>query len=169
VPADDAPVLLPHYDQIDQFGVDLQYTRDAWLWKLEAIARKGYSETFAAAVAGFEYTVYQVGESAADLGLLLEYQHDGRSELEPFTTADNDVFAGARFALNDSQDTSVLAGVAWDSETGETFFNVEAERRIGDSIALEVRARAFSGAGPQDITYAVLRDDYVQIQLAKYF
>ncbi len=169
VPADDAPVLLPHYDLIDQFGVDLQYTRDAWLWKLEAIARNGYSETFTAAVGGFEYTLYQVGESSADLGLLLEYQYDGRSELEPFTTADNDVFLGARFALNDAQDTSVLAGVAWDTDTGETFFNVEAERRIGDSIALELRARAFSGAGPQDLTYAVVRDDYVQIQLAKYF
>ena len=169
VPANDAPVLLPHYDLIDQFGVDLQYTRDAWLWKLEAIARNGYSETFTAAVGGLEYTLYQVGESAADLGLLLEYQYDGRSELEPFTTADNDVFVGARFALNDAQDTSVLAGVAWDTQTGETFFNVEAERRIGDSIALELRARAFSGAGPRDLTYAVVRDDYVQIQLAKYF
>jgi hypothetical protein len=29
--------------------------------------------------------------------------------------------------------------------------------------------RAFSGAGPQDMTYAVVRDDYVQIRLAKYF
>ena len=169
VPADDAPVLLPYYDLIDQFGVDLQYTRDAWLWKLEAIARDGYSENFAAAVGGFEYTVYQVGQSAADIGLLLEYQYDGRNELEPFTTADNDVFAGLRVALNDTQDTSLLAGVAWDTRTGETFFNVEAERRIGDSIALEIRARAFSGAGPQDVTYAVVRDDYVQVQLAKYF
>lgn len=169
VPAGDAPLLVPYYDQIDQLGVDLQYTHDAWLWKLEAIARDGYSGTFAAAVGGFEYTVYQVGESAADVGLLLEYQYDGRSELEPFTTADNDVFVGTRFALNDTQDTSLLAGIAWDTRTGETFFNVEAERRIGDSIALEVRARVFSGAGPQDVTYAVARDDYVQVQLAKYF
>ena len=169
IPADDAPVLLPHYDQIDQFGVDLQYTRDAWLWKLEAIARNGYSETFAAAVGGFEYTFYQVAQSGADIGVLLEYQYDGRNELEPFTTADNDVFAGFRLALNDTQDTSLLAGIAYDTVTGETFFNVEAERRIGDSISLEVRARAFSGAGPQDMTYAVVRDDYVQIQLAKYF
>lgn len=169
IPADDAAVLLPHYDQIDQFGVDLQYTRDAWLWKLEAIARNGYSETFAAAVGGFEYTFYQVGQSAADVGVLLEYQYDGRNELEPFTTADNDIFVGTRLALNDIQDTSLLAGIAYDTVTGETFFNVEAERRIGDSIALELRARVFSGAGPQDLTYAVVRDDYVQIQLAKYF
>ena len=169
IPSDDVAVLVPHYDQIDQFGVDLQYTRDAWLWQLEALARAGSSETFAAAVGGFEYTFYQVGQSAADVGVLLEYQYDGRSEPEPFTTADNDVFAGLRLALNDTQDTSLLAGIAYDTGTGETFFNVEAERRIGDSIALEVRARAFSGAGPEDITYAVVRDDYVQIQLAKYF
>ena len=63
----------------------------------------------------------------------------------------------------------MLAGIAYDTVTGETFFNVEAERRIGNSISLEVRMRAFSGAGPQDMTYAVVRDDYVQIRLAKYF
>jgi hypothetical protein len=163
------PVLVPHYDQIDQFGVDLQYTRDAWLWKLEAIARNGYSHTFAAAVAGFEYTVYQVRESAADLGLLLEYQYDGRNSLEPFTVNDNDIFVGTRLALNDTQDTSVLAGVAWDVETGETFMNIEAERRFGEDIAFELRVRAFSGADPEDLMYSVVRDDYIQLQIAKFF
>ena len=164
-----APVLVPYYDQIDQFGVDLQYTRDAWLWKLEAIARNGYSHTFAAAVAGFEYTVFQVRESAADVGLLLEYQYDGRNRLEPFTVNDNDVFLGTRLALNDTQDTAVLAGVAWDIDTRETFLNIEAERRFGDDIAFELRVRVFSGAGPEDLLYSVVRDDYVQLQIAKFF
>jgi hypothetical protein len=169
VPADDGFTLLPHYDQVDQFGIDLQYTRDAWLWKLEAIARNGYSHTFAAAVGGFEYTLYQVRESAADVGLLLEFQYDDRNELEPFTVNDNDVFVGTRLALNDAQDTAVLAGIAYDVDTGETFLNIEAERRFGDDIAVELRIRAFSGASPQDITYSVVRDDYVQLQIAKYF
>ena len=168
LPAEDGFALLPHYDQIDQFGVDLQYTRDAWLWKLEAIARNGYSQTFAAAVGGFEYTFYQVRQSAADVGLLLEFQYDGRNELEPFTVNDNDVFVGTRLALNDVQDTSVLAGIAYDVDTGETFLNVEAERRFGDDIAVEMRIRVFSGASPQDITYSVIRDDYVPLQIAKY-
>jgi hypothetical protein len=169
VPAEDGPYLLPHYDLIDQFGVDMQYTRDAWLWKLEAIARNGYSHSFAAAVAGFEYTMYQVRDSAADIGLLLEYQYDGRNELEPITVNDNDIFVGTRLALNDMQDTSVLAGVAYDVDTGETFLSIEAERRFGDDIAFELRVRAFSGADPQDVTYSLTRDDYVQIQIAKYF
>ena len=161
--------LLPNYDLIGQFGIDLQYTRDAWLWKFEAIVRDGYSHTFAAAVGGFEYTLFQVRDSSADLGLLLEYQHDGRNELEPPTIADNDVFVGTRLALNDSQDTSLLAGVAYDVESGETFVNIEAERRIGEDWVFELRARGFSGAGPGDLGYAFANDDYVQLQLSKFF
>jgi hypothetical protein len=164
------PRLVPAPDDlIDQFGVDLQYTRDAWLWKLETIVRDGYSHTFAAAVGGFEYTFYQVGQSAADIGLLLEYQYDGRNELEPVTVNDNDIFVGTRFALNDTQDSALLAGLAYDVDTGETSLNIEAERRFGDDIAVELRIRAFSGAAPGDITYPVVRDDYVQLQIAKYF
>lgn len=169
LPGPDGTVLLPVYDQVDQFGVDLQYTKDAWLWKLEAIARDGATESFAAAVGGFEYTVYQVGESSADVGLLLEYQYDGRSELEPVTIADNDVFAATRIAFNDVQDTAVLAGIAYDTDTGETFLNIEAERRFGQNWSGELRIRAFSGADPGDSTYFLQNDDYVQLSFAKYF
>ena len=169
VPSPEGDVLLPYYDLIDQAGLDFQYTHDAWLWKLEAILRNGYSHTFAAAVGGFEYTLYQVGESDADLGLLLEYQYDGRNELEPFTIADNDVFVGTRLAMNDIQDTALLAGIAYDVDTGETFVNVEAERRFGDHWVLEIRARAFSGAEPAEITYPLVTDDYVQLQFARFF
>ena len=162
-------VLVPHYDQIDQFGVDLQYTGDAWLWKLEAILRNGYSETFAAAVAGFEYTFYQVAGSSADLGVLLEYQHDNRGVAEPATIADNDAFAGMRLALNDTQDTTLLAGIGRDTRTGETFLNVEAERRLGQDYVLELRARSFSGSEPGDLTHAFVDDSYVQFQIRRFF
>ena len=167
--ASDAQSLLPVYDQIDQFGVDLQYTRNAWLWKLETIARDGHSHTFAAAVGGFEYTLYQVGDSSADVGMLLEYQYDGRDRREPVTFADNDVFVGTRLALNDVQDTAVLAGVSYDVDTGETFFNIEAERRFGEDWFAELRVRAFSGAQPGDSTYWLQADDYAQLNIARYF
>ena len=169
LPSTDSTRLLPYYDQINQVGIDLQFTRNAWLWKLEAIVRDGFLETFAAAVGGFEYTFYQVRDSAADIGLLFEYQYDGRGDLEPLTIADNDVFVGTRLALNDIQNTAVLAGVAYDIDTGEAFLNVEAERRIGDDFFLELRLRAFVGAGPEDRTYALVKDDYLQLQIARYF
>ena len=169
IPSSDGRSLLPVYDQVGQLGVDLQYTRDAWLLKLEAIARDAYSGTFAAAVGGFEYTVYQVAGSAADLGLLVEYQYDGRDEVEPITLADNDLFFGMRLAMNDVQDATVLAGVAYDLDSGETFLNVEAERRLGDNWVAELKARAFSGARPGDTTWWLRRDSYLQFNLARYF
>ena len=169
VPAADGQSLLPVYDQIEQFGVDLQYTREAWLWKLEAIARDGASHSFAAAVGGFEYTMYQISDSSADVGLILEYQYDGRNEFEPVTIADNDVFVGTRLALNDIQDTAVLAGFSYDTDTGETFVNIEAERRFGDNWFGELRVRAFSGAEQGNTTWWLQKDDYVQLSLSRYF
>ncbi len=169
IPAADGQSLLPAYDQIDQFGVDVQYTKDAWLWKLEAIVRDGVTHSFAAAVGGFEYTFYQVSESSADVGLLLEYQYDGRNEFEPVTIADNDVFVGTRLAFNDVQDTAVLAGLSYDTDTSETFVNIEAERRFGDDWFVELQVRAFSGAGQSDATIWLQKDDYAQLSLARYF
>ena len=168
-PGRDGASLVPVYDQINQFGIDLQYTADSWLWKLEAIIRDGATHSFAAAVGGFEYTLYQVAESSADVGLILEYQYDGRNEFEPVTVADNDLFAGTRLALNDVQDTAVLAGISYDAETGERFVNIEAERRFGDDWFGELRVRVFSGAEQGDATYWLQRDDYLQLSIARFF
>ena len=167
--AEDGTALVPHYDLIDQLGVDLQYTRDAWLWKLEAIGRETANDSFAAAVGGVEYTIYQLLDSSSDLGLLLEYQYDGRDRTEPLTLADNDLFVAARFALNDMQDSSALMGVAYDVDTGATFMNVEAERRIGNNYVLELRARFFTAAETDDPMFVITNDDYLQLQLSRYF
>ncbi len=168
-PSPDGQSLLPIYDQIDQVGIDLQYTKEAWLWKLEAIARDGATHSFTAAVGGLEYTFYQVRASAADIGLLVEYQYDSRNELEPVSIADNDAFVGARLAMNDVQDTSVLAGFSYDVDTGETFVNVEAERRLGEDWFGELRIRAFAGADSIDNTFFLGGDDYLQLNIARYF
>ena len=169
LPNADGSALVPVYDQIDQLGLDLQVTGDAWLWKLEAIARETRNDAFEAVVGGFEYTLYQVAGSAADVGLLLEGQYDGRARGEPVTLADNDLFAGLRLALNDSGDSTVLAGLGYDLESGETWASVEAERRLGDDFVLELRARSFARTEPGDASYPIEADDYLQLRLSRYF
>jgi len=169
LPNADGSKLIPYYDQINQLGLDLQYTIDAWLWKLEAIARETQNDSFTAAVGGFEYTFYQVADSAADVGALLELQYDGRDEDEPLTLTDNDLFAGIRLALNDTQDTTMLTGMGYDLETSETYLNIEAERRLGEDTVLELRARFFTNTEPGDTGYAIENDDYLQLQLSRYF
>ncbi len=161
--------LLPIYDQMTQFGVDVQYTNEAWLWKLEAIARDTRVDSFMAAVGGFEYTFYGIKDSSADVGLLVEYLYDGRNHLSPPTAADNDLFVGTRLALNDSENTSVLAGVAVDLDTQELFLNIEAERRFGDNLSAELELRMFTNAEPGGSLFAVQQDDYVQLRLCWYY
>ncbi len=172
--------IRPVYDTITQGGVDLQYTKDAWLWKLEAIVREGHGDTFAAAVGGFEYTLYQIFGSNADLGLLAEYQYDGRDEdlvLEPFgpafaapvTFADNDVFAGARLALNDLQDTSLLAGASVDTNDAFMGMFIEAQRRFGQNWTAELEARLFLNADPDNAAFPIRDDDFITLRLTRFF
>ena len=161
--------LLPYYEQMTQAGVELQYTGDAWLWKLESIYRDANSDAFFAAVGGFEYTFYGVRDSDADVGLLVEYLYDDRSTDAAPTAFDNDVFVGTRLALNDASDTSVLAGFVVDADSQEMFFNVEAERRFNDNIVAELRIRAFANAEVNELLYAFENDDYVQLRLSWYY
>lgn len=167
--AEGSQLLLPHYSQSQQIGIDLQYTGDAWLWKLETLRQNHHDDNFTAVVAGFEYTLFQVRDSAADLGILAEYLYDDRGEDSPAIPFDDDLFLGVRLALNDPGDTSVLVGAVIDPSTDETFLNVEATRRLGSNFKAEFRLRAFSGAGANEAFYSVEKDDYAEFEITRYF
>ncbi len=165
----DGTELRPIYDQMTQFGIDVQYTRDAWLWKLEAISRDTRTDSFVATVGGVEYTFYGVRESAADIGIIVEYLYDGRNTFSAPTSSDDDVFVGARLALNDANDTSLLAGVIMDVDSQEVFLSVEAERRFGDNLSAELRLRAISNSDISGDLTAFANDDYIQLRLSWYY
>ncbi len=168
IPSSNGQALIPVYQQMTQVGFDLQYTYNAWLWKLELVARDMKDDEFAAFVAGYEYSFYQINDSAMDLSVLTELLYDGRSENTP-VLFDQDIFLGSRLAFNDSQDSSLLAGVVIDPETEELFFNVEAERRLNDRLSAEFRLRVFHNAELEDVSYSLQRDDYLQLTLKGYF
>lgn len=161
-------VLAPHYDIIHQTGTDVQATKGNWLLKFEALHRSGQGDAFWGAVGGFEYTYVGIFQTALDLGVLGEYHHDdrGKNALTPFN---KDIFAGSRLAFNDAQDTQVLAGIIVDLDGRSNFFNVEASRRLGDRWKLEAELRVFWDSERTDPLYSVRRDDYLQIELARYF
>jgi hypothetical protein len=167
--SDDQTAFEPRYDQIHQLGLDLQYTKDAWLWKFEGIVREGQG-TFGAFVGGFEYTFYQIKETDADLGVLAEYLHDGRDDDKaPPTAFDNDLFLGARLTLNDIDDTAVLAGTVVDLETQSTSFRLEAERRFAENQTIELESQWFTNIHDDDPLAAAEDDSYVLVRLTQFF
>lgn len=162
--------LEAYYGRIWQAGIDAQYTGDNILLKLEAVMRGSDDfETFGAAVAGLEYTIYQIGGSDGDLGLVAEYLYDDRGTDAPTTIYQDDVFLGARWAANDERDTSALIGAIIDNEDGSTALRAEFERRLDIGLLLKLRAQAFSNTDAANPLHGFRTDDYVSIALEKHF
>ena len=163
---DGETVLVPHYQLINQVGLDLQATLEDWLWKLEAVGGKVQGgDGYSAMVGGFEFTRYGLFGSVADLGWLMEYQFDDRDG----ALADNDVAIGARLTLNDTQSTEMLVAMSVDLDNQSKFLSMEASRRFGDHWLLEAEVRWFSDIDDRDPLYNLRQDDYLQLELKRYF
>ena len=158
--------LIPHYDLIEQVGIDAQLTSGPWLWKFEGIRRHGQGDTFGAAVGGFEYTFYQIGGSSADLGVVGELLYDDRGERAPPTLKDRDVFVGLRLALNGINNTEALLGGMYDEEKGQQILRLEAERRLSQHWSIELEGWHFKESPREPLDFN--QDDYVRLQLIRY-
>lgn len=162
------PILIPHYDLIDQTGLDLQYTKGSWLWKLEALHRSGQEEPYNAAVGGFEYTFFNVWQKGFDSGLLAEYNYDDRGK-DGLTSYDNDLFLGTRLAFNDTQDTKFLVGIIKDMDFSSSILFFEGSRRLTDNWTVEAESRLYNDIEEGDSLRDIRKDDYVRVELRYYF
>ena len=163
------PRLIPRYDLINQTGLEVQYTGETILLKLEAIGRSGQGSYRPAFAAGFEYIFVGVFGTDADLGFLVEFHFDHATFDQPFSPLDRDVFGGFRLTLNDEQGTELLAGAIVDTRDGSQFWNIEASRRLLSHWRIELDARFFNDIPSSDSFHAFARDDFVQLRLAWYF
>lgn len=161
--------LEPFYPELSQGGLDVQWTRGAWLLKGEAVIADMLGETLTSAVGGFEYTLFDVSGTGLDVGIIGEYLYDDRDQTNlPNTIFENDVFVGTRIALNDVQDTEFLAGAIIDDQTGGVFASAEFQRRMGDTLLLEIEARAFA-AKDDPFIRSLEKDDHLLVRLTRYF
>ena len=161
--------FTPFYEQMEQLGVDVQATLGAWLWKLEALARRQASDDYAAAVAGFEYSFYGINQQGADLGWLVEFNWDERKE-QASGFLQRDLFVGARLTWNDQQSSELLAGVIQDLEHSDRYLaRLEASRRLGDAYRLSLETWIFHSDAPTDLMYSIRDEDFIQISLERFF
>lgn len=161
-------VLVPHYPLIQQVGLDLQHTTESIIWKLEAIHRRSKDMHYSAAVGGLEYSLPAITDSGAELSLLAEYHHDSRGEVAT-APLQNDAFIGARLAMNDEASSELLAGGLYDLDNGTTSIRLEASRRVGNGLKLNLEAQVMTNVDANDPLNAFAKDDYLQLELQKFF
>ena len=161
--------LIAYYPVINQSGIDMQITHDAFLWKIESIYRSAKEQDFYAVVAGLEYTFGNIDGNGLDIGLLGEYLYDQRGELA-LNSLQNDLFFGSRIAFNDTNDTAILIGGITDLEKSSKIFSIEASRRFGNSWTAEVEARIFNDIAPNEFILSSFKEDsFLRISLSKFF
>jgi hypothetical protein len=165
--------LAPYYPLIEQSGIDAQYISGDWLWKLEAIHRRGLGHSLAedmnASTAGFEYTFTGINTRFWDLGVLLEYSYDSRSKAQA-GAFQNDIFSGGRLSLNDIASTEILFGISQDLDDSDSRSAViEASTRVGDTMRLITELYHFRSKQTADPLYSIRRDSYVELGLEYYF
>ncbi len=74
-----------------------------------------------------------------------------------------------RVGFNDVNDTSLLAAILVDHNTGARWFSLEAETRLADSWTLGVEALANGKLPSADPGHGLRRDDHALIRLTRYF
>lgn len=161
-------VLVPYYEQMTQVGTTAQAIWLDWLFKMELIHRDSKRESFTALQTGFEYTLYGVSDTEADLGLILEYGWDERGK-DASTMMQNDLFGGLRLTFNDEQSTEVLAGLGHDMDYDSTIFSVEASQRLNNHWKINGEIRLVDANDRRDALYNISNDDSVKATLSVYF
>lgn len=161
---EDSSSLIAHYPDAEQFGLDLQYTRDAWLLKLEMIINNNHYEDYNALVSGFEYTFFQLFKSSHDLGIVFEYLFSEKDKYFQDPLSD-DVFYGIRYAFNGLSSATFLAGVVEDLDTGGKQAKLEFSSRLNNQIQLKLDSVFISD---DDELYPFRNDSFLELTFEWY-
>ena len=171
---DGGNILIPHYEQIQQFGLDASMVAGPLLFKLEAIHRTGArdlvgkEDDYSAYTLGGEYTFYSILDSVVDLTLFSEWNKDERG-VNSTDDLNNDFFLAGRFMFNDVQNTAITVAAVKDTELDTSTLTVEFDRRLSDQWELDVEWVEFLEADKKDIVYGSRNDSYVALVLTYNF
>ncbi len=172
---DGSAVLVPHYEQIRQTGLETQIALAEILFKLEAIRRENAvnlrfkEDDYSAFVVGGEYTFYSAFGTDADITLLAERIKDSRG-INATNSLQNEIFLATRVSLNDVQGTQLTASTISDREYESKTLNFEFKRRLSSEWNFELEATHILEADPNDPhQYPIRNDDFVDLRLIYHF
>ena len=161
--------LAPHYEQINQSGIEATWITGDWLWKAEAIHRQGLAAgDYSSVAGGFEHSFYAVWGTVADIGIVAEAVWDERGS-KATTPFNNDIFGGIRLAMNDVSSTELLLFYSHDYVNGSASVSAEGSRRLTDNWKVTLEAVWMLYAPNSDLSYPMRRDSMIQLEIAYYW
>jgi len=159
---------IAYYQDIHQVGLELAYTTGDWQLKFEGAQKFTDREEYFSGVVGAEYSFGDAFRTGGDLRAAAEYIYDGRSNLQPQTFLDNDLFATIRYDFNDFRDTTIAMSGLYDVHTSSNVLNVNLSFRLSDSARMELSSTFVDVDDPADPLTSLDGDDFFEVGV-KYF
>lgn len=162
------------YERTSQIGMTGSYSKGPWLFKMESLYRRGQNnvvnirKSFGSYIVGLERTFTRAVGEMGDLTLFGEYISDNRRVNSP-ETLENDIFMAARLSLNDIDNTELFFASTRDLGGEGNTFTLEFSRRLHESIKINITGNVYWSAVPGNPTYSLRRDDFIELNLTKFF
>jgi len=167
-------IASPYYAWVRQVGIDAQVTFGAAVGKFELrhtqnqLDRTGaITDGFAASI-GAEYAFYGVLASSSDITAAIEYAWDQRGS-QAWQTAQNDLFVGARWNLQNIGDTQFEIGLQKDFDFDTTALRFGFKHRIADGFIVKTEAMLWRDSNPKDLAYGLSQDSHLRMTLEMSF
>ena len=155
----------PYYPEYRAVGVDLQYTGDNTLYKAEvAIGEQDATDT-TAYVLGIENTLYSVGNSNWDFGIIVETQYDDR----PQAISPRFDVGGLRLTANNANDTNAILLYYQDESRKQKSYVLQFSHRLRNGVTLEVEYIEFYSSDAALPFHNFIDDTSLQIGVGIYF
>ena len=159
--------LQPHYTRVEQLAGELLHINGQNLLKIESLYQRNEFDNFFGMGIGVEHELPSIHKSKSALTLYGEYYYDDRNinVNVPITAFQNDLFLGARFALNDLNSTEFQARYTYDLDSHSTNWSLLAEQRIGQSWFIDATLNYLSNVGSDTALKAFANDSNITINL----
>lgn len=154
--------LVPYYSIMRQTGLELQWTQGSLALKHESFYRAERGADTFRTVYGLEYTLFQLGESRRDLGLILEHNYDSRLR-RAATALQNDLFVGTRLSFNNETSSELIAGVFRDLEHHSVIGKIEWQHRLAAALTLTLNVYTFHRIEQPEPLYVNRNDSFIEL------
>ena len=161
--------LVPYYQEIRQYGLTATYVQGDTQLRFEGIHRKTSDDSFNAAIVGGDRTYYNAFGGEGTLIAALEYHFDHRSDRQPTTIYDNDLFLGVNYMHNDANDAKMDIGLFYDIEEASKIYTLSASRRVGNRLRVGLSANHIVADSLDDPLTAADGDSYVELSVSTFF
>ena len=159
------PTIVPYYERTRSVGLELQYTGESILYKVEGLTGIQSEKDFDAVVLGAEKTVYTIFETQWDMGVLFEYQYDDRAQ----ALIDRMIVSGVRLTANDEFDTNFLILYTVDDAFSQSLLGLEASRRLRNGMTLDINYLLYQSDQQNLPFHSLVDDSELSLTLGYYF